>query len=96
MPNSVGQNGAQQGARLHQERLQSSSNFFEELSRTRFPIQFSNTRECNDAQRILQTLTNTAFVENKNHSMLTKNANQENQNQGFSIGNNLDSKPSIS
>ena len=32
----------------------------------------------NDTQRVLQTLVNTAHVENKNHNMLTKYAGAEN------------------
>ena len=96
MPNAVGQNGAQQGVRQFNERVQTASNLLDELNRMKFPTQFSNTRELLDGQRMLQMLTNTAFVENKNHSMLTKNANQENQNQAFGTVNHLDSKPSIS
>ena len=96
MPSAVGHNGGQFGFRHHPERMQSTSNFFEDLTRTKFSVQFSNVRECNDAQRLIQMLTNTKFVELKNHSMLKQNAAGETQNSAFGEGAYIESKPSIS
>ena len=74
MQNAAGYGGGQR--QIH-ERMQTAANLLEELTRQKFPVQFQNVRECNDIQRLLQTLTNTAFVENKNHNMLTKTSNND-------------------
>jgi len=54
--------------------------FFRELQQLPLPTgEFSKVGHLNDMHRLLQTLTNTAFVENKNHNMLTKHAVHEEQ-----------------
>ena len=59
-----------------QERLNRAAAFFRELQHTHMPssTDFGKIGSLNDMQRLLQTLTNTAFIENKNHNLLTKHA----------------------
>lgn len=43
----------------------------------------SNVGQLNDVSRLLQTVVNTYYVENKNHNMLTKHASNDAQNDLF-------------
>ena len=57
-----------------QERLNRAEQFFRELHY--LPLggvdYFNNTGKLTDMQRLLQVLTNTAYMEAKTHSMITK------------------------
>ena len=43
-------------------------------------MQFDRVGPLNDMQRLLQTLVNTAYVENKSHSMLTRHSSEAQPN----------------
>ena len=62
-----------------QERLMRAEAFFKELHY--LPLggidYFNNTGKLTDMQRLLQVLTNTAYMEAKTHSMITKGRGTE-------------------